>query len=147
MLNVSYQTCVTYKCPIHQEKIFINRSVNAIFRPAMFFRFALLLICVTFASSSLEKKFHVKCLSETKVSLREVREANFTNVRSLSDPLLYYIKCVEIKENYIQENGKVLEKRYREKLNSETERIVRCLKELPQVYDSKEIRLFIQCFD
>ncbi|XP_044763995.1 uncharacterized protein LOC123320676 [Coccinella septempunctata] len=113
----------------------------------MFCRFALFLLCLTFVSSTLEKKFHVKCLSETKVSLREVREANYTDVRSLSDALLYYIKCVEIKENYINENGRVLEKRYREKLNSETDRIITCLKELPAVYDSKEIKMFIQCFN
>lgn len=86
-------------------------------------------------------------MSETKVSLREVREANYTDIRSLSDALLYYIKCVEVKENYMNGDGKVLEKRYREKLNSDMERIMTCLKALPQVYDSKEIRMFIQCFD
>ncbi|KAK9871981.1 hypothetical protein WA026_015225 [Henosepilachna vigintioctopunctata] len=111
----------------------------------MYVQCLFLILCVALVKSTLEKKIHVKCLSETKISAREVREADYTRVNELSEAILYYIKCVEMNEKFLDDEGTVMPDMYKEKLDKETEKVLACLRKLPQIYDTREIRMLLKC--
>ncbi|KAL3271321.1 hypothetical protein HHI36_021809 [Cryptolaemus montrouzieri] len=101
---------------------------------------------ITFVSSNLEKKMHVKCLSENKISAREVRESDYADVNNLSDPLLHYIRCTEMNEHYFDGSNRIVMSKYKEKLDADNEKVLNCLNNLPEINTIKDIRMFLRCF-